>query len=216
MQHAGPGEEPASNPPEQRSFKTKASRYFIRTPSFASFRSSPAAIETNSCHSEQDTNSSVSRLKRVQRSVSAFASRLPLINRTLCPLLATSLHPLNSVQGIVPDLEWSLLALLRGNARSATKSHLRSDRDGRAPVALTMCQPAHTRSAKAQTSTCLPDQYSHHPLPSHRNENDLSASQIQALVPSTDLRAIKTSALVTVENSAGADSDTVFRNALKL
>jgi hypothetical protein len=78
---AGDGTLP-SNDPESRGLKSKASRYFGRTPSFASFKSAPATTGSNTKASGAgDTGKKNNPIYRAGRSVSSLATRLSLFKR---------------------------------------------------------------------------------------------------------------------------------------
>lgn len=69
---------------QQRGFKSKASRYFIRTPSFASFKSAPATTDPATGSSQTSiTDKGNTRFSKARRSVSFLAARLPFFKRKM-------------------------------------------------------------------------------------------------------------------------------------
>ena len=68
--------------PEQRGFKSKASQYFTRKPSFASTRSAPATFESSATHSSpEDAGKPLGILHKARRTVSALAARFLSLKR---------------------------------------------------------------------------------------------------------------------------------------
>jgi hypothetical protein len=82
MQRSANNETPPSTKPEQCGFKSKASRYFYRTPSLASFKSAPARTETSttSC-GVGDTSEKGGPIHKARRSVSLLAAKLSFFKR---------------------------------------------------------------------------------------------------------------------------------------
>jgi len=71
-----------SKDPESRGLKSKASRYFGRTPSFASFKSAPPTTGSNTKASGAgDTGKKNNPIFRAGRGVSSLATRLSLFKR---------------------------------------------------------------------------------------------------------------------------------------
>jgi hypothetical protein len=94
MQRPAEGALPSKNP-EPHGFKSKASRYFNRTPSFASFKSAPATTGSNSKASGVgNTGKNTNPIYKAGRSVSSLASKLLFFKRKMaiiwsCPHLLT-------------------------------------------------------------------------------------------------------------------------------
>jgi hypothetical protein len=83
MQRPADGTLPSKDP-EPRGFKSKASRYFNRTPSFASFKSAPATTGSKSkAGGFGDTSKNTNPIYKAGRSVSSLASKLLFLKRTM-------------------------------------------------------------------------------------------------------------------------------------
>lgn len=94
MQPSAHNETPPFTEPEPRGFKSKASRYFNRTPSFASFKSAPATTGRNIRPSGLgDTDKSKGPIFTVRRSISLLAAKLSFFKREES-VIWSCVHPL--------------------------------------------------------------------------------------------------------------------------
>lgn len=215
MQRAVRKDTPPSKQADHHSLKSKASRYFIRTPSFASFRSSPNTVDSENTRDRQkDPRTNGSRLQRVRLSVSSLAARLPLFKRMHSMSFPHFLCSLTS-QGTAQNHTWTLLhfatpKLPQQYAQSVTPESLPSNSDGLVQeVNSTPLETAPTMNS------CHHGRYLRLRLLRSHNASGLFALQTQAQVPSTDRRAIKNSHPTIAQVMEGAGSHIASRNASK-
>jgi hypothetical protein len=213
--------------PEQRGFKSKASQYFTRKPSFASTRSAPATFESSTTHSSpEDAVKPLGILHKARRTVSALAAKFLSLKReapqsrsfrwTPCSLTSQAIGP-NLCLTWIPHHPMKPIRHQQCQHASFPASHQGlQDIHGPALEAWLMQTPASQALETAQMSICRRHgQYKslHRRLPS-LSVYGLFASQTCLLqAHSTDRGAFKRLNQMAAQKKAGADSRIDFPNA---